>query len=115
MGRKFGWPATFTLLALIFAVAFALGMALLLGILIPAYVWLLTDLWQWTPFNRWLRFVVLGAVVGFIASASITTYTWLTETRTSIARKVVTTMALVVTCVAVAVLAREHLGRLLPG
>lgn len=115
MGREHGWIATFLLLALIFGLAFALGMALMLGIVIPAYLWLLTDIWQWTPINRWLRFVVLGAIVGVIAGAFFTTHAWLIATRSSMVRKIVTTAAVVTTCIAVTVFAREYLGRLLPG
>lgn len=63
--RKNRWITTFLLLALIFGAGFAIGMAIMLSVVIPAYVWLLTDVWQWTPFNSWLRFVVLGSVGAF--------------------------------------------------
>lgn len=109
------WPATLLLLALIFGTTFALGIALMLGIVIPAYLWLLTDTWQWTPLNRWVRFIVLGAVGGVLAGALFTTYAWLVETCSSMLRKVVTTTTVVAICIAVVVAAREHLGRLLPG
>ena len=113
--RTHGWFATYIFWALFFGASIAIGMALMLGFLIPLYIWFLTDIWQWTPLNRLLRFSVLGAIVGVVAGAFFTTHTWQGETRASILRKIVTTAVIVILCIVIVVFAREWGGRLLPG
>ena len=112
---SYRWLALFANLAFWFAFLFALVGAVVRGIWPPFYGWLTTDVWLWEPFGSWLRFVVLGAIVGVIAGAFFTTHAWLTETRSSMLRKIFTTAAVVITCIAVIVYAREYLGRVLPG
>jgi len=111
---KYGLLATFLWLALIFATAFSLSMAIL-GLLVPAYLWLLTDNWQWIPFYRLLRFVVLGAIEGVLTGALFTTYMWMLKTPSSMLRKIFTMGTVVAVCIAVVVFGREYIGRLLPG
>jgi len=109
------WLKTFFILTLIFSFSFVATAALGGAFLVPLLGWIFVDGWQWTPFNRWLRFVVLSAIVGVIAGAFFTTHAWLTETRSSMLRRIFTTAAVVITCIAVVVYAREYLGRVLPG
>ncbi|RST45036.1 hypothetical protein [Variovorax sp. DXTD-1] len=115
MRKQFPWAKVFALQTTIFVTAITASMAIGGALLVPFLVWVFTDIWQWSSINRWLRFVILGAMIGVIAGAFFTTHAWLTATGSSMVRKIVTTAAVVTTCIAVTVFAREYLGRLLPG
>ncbi|MDP9897877.1 hypothetical protein J2W36_000110 [Variovorax ginsengisoli] len=114
MGGSF-WLKRFALSALISGLTIVFMVIANEVLLLPLLRWIFLNRWRWSAPREWLQFVVLGAIVGVIAGAFFTTHAWLTETRSSMLRRIITTVAVVTTCIAIVVFAREYLGRVLPG
>ncbi|OUL98179.1 hypothetical protein A8M77_32975 [Variovorax sp. JS1663] len=71
----------------------------------------MTDTWQWEPFSRWLQYVTKGAISGVVAGALFTTYAWLTQTPSSLPRKILATALVIGLCVAMIVFRASILDR----
>lgn len=115
MKKQFPWAKVFALQTTIFATAFTASIAIGGALLVSFLVWVSTDIWQWTPVNRWLRFVVLAAIGGVLTGALFTHYQWLVHTSSSLARKVATTALVVTIYITLLVVLREWIGEMLPG
>lgn len=106
------WGKRFTIQTLLWAIAIVLTVLLSEAIALPLLRWIVLDEWQWAPLNRWVRYVVLGAIGGIVPGAFFTTYEWLVQTPASLPRKVLTTVAVVALCAVLVVVGREYVGRM---
>ncbi|WP_454908050.1 hypothetical protein [Variovorax gossypii] len=100
---------------LYFAALFSLVAGLVRGVWPPLYGWFVTDVWQWEPFDHWLRYVILGALIGAIAGTLFAIREWCIQASASPLRKFLITAAAIALCIGVIAFSREHVGRIFGG
>jgi hypothetical protein len=73
---RYWWIVRFIQIALVLTLIFMFGVALLAGLWYPTSSWLFADGWQWMPFDRWLRYVLVCIPIGLWAAFLLTAYEW---------------------------------------
>lgn len=70
------WFARFAQFAIVLSLALMLGMALIAGLWAPTSHWLFHGGWQWMPFDRWIRYVLVCIPIALLMALVFTAYEW---------------------------------------